>query len=252
MSGETVIVSAPATPPLTPAEKPNPLGEFKSVEELAAAYQALVAKSSVPSQSPPAPADTASGDAAGSTEQNKESTEGGEGAAAALEQRGLDIAEFNAEFATTGGLSEASYEKLAKVGITKDIVDSYIEGQKLRGAQQSAGLLSELGTDRNTFESAKQWAISNMPPEQLQVYDSLVVQGGAQARMAVNDLLMQYQKANPVAPGEPTRITGNRSANTVTGYSSLREMAADQALPKYKTDPTFRAQVEARARASTF
>jgi hypothetical protein len=245
----TTIITAPASAPIPPTEPANPLGEFKSVEELAAAYQALAAKSVTP-VAPPVGAQGGT-DAAGS-EAPKETTEGGESAAAALEQRGLNIQEFSTEFAEKGELSPESYEKLAKSGIPQDIVDSYIEGQKLRGEAQSSALLSQLSTDRNTFDAARQWAASNLSPEQLQVYNGLVAKGGLEARMAVNDLLIQYGKANPVSPSEPARITGQRTAATVTGYSSIREMAADQAKPAYKTDPAFRAQVEARARASSF
>jgi hypothetical protein len=247
----TTIVTAPATAPITPPEPMNPLGEFKSVEELAAAYQALVAKSAVPPEAPPVVPADASAAAAGS-ETPKDTTEGGDGAAAALEQRGLNIQEFSAEFAEKGELSPESYDKLAKNGIPKEIVDSYIEGQKLRGAAQSSALLNELSTDRSTFDAARQWAASNLSPEQLQVYNGLVAKGGLEARMAVNDLLIQYGKANPASPADPTRITGQRPAAQVTGYTSIREMSVDQANPKYKTDPAFRAQVEARARASTF
>lgn len=253
MSGATIVTAAASDAPAPAAstQPANPLGEFKSVEELAAAYQALVAKSAAPVATQEGEQEGAA--AASSVDENTKPTEGGEGAAAALEQRGLNIQEFDTEFAEKGELSPASYEKLEKVGIPKNIVDDYIEGQKLRGEAQSQAILNELRTDRNTFDSARQWAASNMSPEELTVYNDLMRQGGPQARMAVNDLLIRFSNsAAAPAPAEPNLISGRQVPASVQGYSSIREMSLDQAKPEYKTDPAFRAKVEARARASTF
>ena len=96
-----------------PKERPSWLPEkFGSVEDMAKAYAELEARQSGKREAAPVEAPAVQADQAE--------------AAKVLSDKGLDFGAFSNEFAESGELSEASYEKLAAAGLPKGMVDQYI------------------------------------------------------------------------------------------------------------------------------
>ena len=113
-------------------DRPEWLPEkFNSAEDLAKAYSELESKLGQPKE----------------TTQNESKAEqpSDNDVAQELDSRGLDLQEFSSEFSEKGELSQDSYEKLEKAGITRNIVDQYIDGQQALAAQYESDVMSIAG-----------------------------------------------------------------------------------------------------------
>ena len=131
------------------------LGKFNNAEELAKAYtelqKKLGEKPAAEDDSDPddLPSD-ATEDAEPSEQQEPEDeTTTEDEVKEELESRGLDFDEFTAEYETNDGLSDASYEKLEKAGISRAVVDQFIEGQEAVRELTRNAVFAEAGGEAN-------------------------------------------------------------------------------------------------------
>jgi hypothetical protein len=216
------------TPP--PEDRPQWLPEkFKSPEDMAKAYAELEAKlgqgKPAEPQVPPEPAKATPEDA------DK-----------ALQDKGLNLQDFSKEFSEKGELSAESYEKLAKAGYDKNLVDQYIEGQRARAAQFESGIKSEVGGEQ-AYVDMVTWAKANLSPSEIDAYNAAVSTGNSdQAKLAALGLKMKFEKANG---SDPQRLlSGQNSAQTSDVYESVAELKEAMKDPRYKNDPAYRAKVQ--------
>ena len=162
-----------------------------------------------------------------------------------VSSKGLDFAELNSEYAENGSLSEATYKKLADAGITKETADAYIAGQEALAQQNVAKLQNSIGGESN-FNDMISWAADNLSESEKVTFNNMV-SNEASAEFAIKGLYARYQ-----AEAEPRLLDGNVGATSNRGYMSQREMMADMASPKYRTDPAFRKMVEMKVARSKF
>lgn len=214
-----------------PADRPEWLPEkFKSAEDMAKAYSELETKLGAPK--PPADAPTVA--PADATEADVEK---------ALAPAGLNLQDFNAEFAEKGGLSTESYDKLAKAGYDKTLVDQFIEGQKARATQFEGSIKSEVGGDE-AYEAMVTWAKSNMSPGEIDAYNTAVGTGKADnAKLAALGLKAKYDKANGA---DPQRLLGGQASGSADVFESMAQVTAAMKDARYKEDPAYRAKVQAK------
>lgn len=220
-----------ANPPSDPPteDRPQWLPEkFKSPEDMAKAYAELESKLGKPADPTP-PADPANPPPA-----NQVADE--------LANKGLNLQDFSAEFATKGELSAESYDALEKAGYPRNYVDQYIEGQKAQAALYESEVKSIAGGDKG-FNEMVEWAKANLTPQEIQAYNSAIDSGNAaQAKLAVQGV---HSKFSAARPNEPSLFTGNTaSAQSSDVYESIAQMQKDMAHPDYAKDPAFRAKVE--------
>jgi hypothetical protein len=220
------------TPPTdTPTEdRPQWLPEkFKSPEDMAKAYAELESKLGKPAE-PKAPEATPPADQ--TTDQVDQE----------LQSKGLNLADFNAEFADKGELSPESYDALEKAGYPRNYVDQFIEGQKARAALYESEVKAAAGGSE-TFNEMVEWAKANLSPAEINAYNAAIDSGDqAKAKLAVSGI---YQRFSSARPSEPSLFKGNTaSAQTSDVYESIAQMQKDMAHPDYAKDPAFRARVE--------
>jgi hypothetical protein len=230
------VDAANATPPAEgtegtpPEDRPQWLPEkFKSPEDMAKAYAELEAKLGQPKAAEPqATPDPTKATAADAEQQ--------------LADKGLNLQDFNTEFAQTGELSAESYEKLAKAGYDKALVDQFIEGQKARAIQFEGGIKSEVGGDE-AYGNMVTWAKANLSPAEIDAYNSAVSSGNVeQAKLAALGLKMKFDKVNG---SDPQRLLGGQnSAATSDNYESVAQLKEAMKDPRYKSDPAYRAKVQ--------
>lgn len=162
----------------------------------------------------------------------------------AVADAGLDMTSLRTEYQTNGQLTQESYDKLAKAGITADVVDGYIEGQKARVQvmQSEAHAVTE---GKEGYEAMIEWAKANATPTEIQAYNKAVnstVQ--SERELAVRGMWSRY--------GADSGNTGNLITNKVNlkggegSYESRAQMMVDMQNPKYKSDPAFRKSVETK------
>ena len=122
-------MEAPAEQPSS--DKPSWLPEkFKSGEDLAKAYSEL--EKAYSGRNPTQEETT--------TEVTKEAVE---------QQTGMSLDPFYDEFAENGSLSEESYDKLNESGLSKELVDSYIQGQMALADQSVSEIQNSVGGENN-------------------------------------------------------------------------------------------------------
>jgi hypothetical protein len=223
--------SGPNAPPGagTAEARPTWLPEkFNTAEDMAAAYSKLESKLGAPAPVvAPAPTDDTPAPAAASD---------------ALSNAGLDMGEFTAEFTKDGGLGEASYEKLAGVGIDKATVDAFISGQQAISNQFTSEVHSSVGGAEN-YTRMTQWAADNLTSGEADAFDAAMDSGNAdQIKLAVSGVSSKFQAAT----NEPNLLTGTSGAGLGGAFSNWDDAYTAMADPRYKESPDYRADIKAK------
>lgn len=206
-------------------ERPAWLPEkFKTPEEMAASYSALEAKLG---------------------EGNEDATKEADKAAAdAVKSAGLDMDALNAEYAEKGELTEDSYKALEAAGISKEIVAQYIAGQEAAVAQATETLLAPVGGQEG-YDAMLGWAADNLSEAEIDTYNSLIESGDQnQMKMAVENLHNKFSADQSNEPGR--QLAGKGSDTGLSKYESTADLMKDMQNPEYRTNPAFRAKVEAK------
>lgn len=161
-------------------------------------------------------------------------------AAKALEEKGLDITTFQAEFDKNGTLAEESYAALEEAGINRATVDAYIAGQKALAVQFQTEVKSIAGGDEG-FSAMVEWAAANADPKDVAAYNRAIDSGDVDAaKLAVAGMFQKFQAARPE---EPALIAGAGGRVTGDVYESRAQIVVDMQDPRYKSDPAFRQKV---------
>lgn len=165
------------------------------------------------------------------------------------ESAGVDYNAAATEFATDGKLSDATYEKLAKAGIDKDLVDNYIEGRQAVQGARDAELLATVGGE-SQFKAMAGWAANGgMTPGEIAAFDRATVEGTKdEAALALAGLKSRYEA---VKGRDPTLLTGTNGHTPSAGFRSRTEMTTAMKDPRYSSDPAYRADVEAKIISAT-
>lgn len=215
----------PETPPA--GERPAWLPEkFKNPEDLATAYAELERKQSAPKPEGEAP----------KPPETPPTTP----------PAGLDFDALGKEWVESGGkLSEASKKALSDKGIPESAVAGHVEGAKAKANALVQEITSLAGNPAN-LAAIYEWAKANMTPAEIAAYDATVSTGDTEAvKLAFGGLQAKYIAAN----GQDPALLGGEGSPTMAGvkpFASKAQVVAAMRDPRYKNDPAYRAEVEAR------
>lgn len=261
--GEPVVV-APETPALPSDGGPAGgllAGKFANAEELAKGYSnlatllgkqgklddaqlaALVAKLPAPAPAPAA-APVTPVPAAAAPAPNPLQID--PAAVTAIESAGLKIEDMNAEYAKDGKLSDASMAKLEKVGITKEIVSAFIDGQESIRKSVETRAYSQVGGEEK-YTQMVGWAKTGFTPEETAAFNAAVIGTPAAQALAIAGLKSKYEAA---AGSGPALVRGNAAGGSGGGYESDAQIRADMKDPRYQKDQAFRDAVRAKVSRS--
>ena len=164
--------------------------------------------------------------------------------------------ELNKEFEEKGQLSTEAIDKLSEMD-TKDLIASYLKYQTIASEQAREGLQNQeainaikasVGGDE-AYSEMITWAAQNLPPEEINDYNSITNSGNATAiKFAVESLSTKYRNAEGF---EAPLVTGRKADSSVKPYRSQAELARDISDIRYSQDPAFRQDVEDRLSRST-
>ena len=220
-------------------ERPEWLPEkFKSPEDMARAYSELEKKLGQ-----------------GTTEeQAAETTEDNEGDVQDDKPDDNENADYNAVvvdaskefFENDGQLSEETYEKLAKAGLPKELVDSYAAGQQAL-LQSEEGEIKSVANGQ--FDAMAEWANDNLEQEEIDAFDDIVTTGTKeQAKFAVKSLYDRYTQANG---SSPRLVQGAVTGGSTMPFKSMQELARAQSDPRYKSgDKAYHEEIDRRLSVS--
>jgi len=219
-------MEAPA--PATNEEKPSWLPEkFNNAEELAKAYGELekaYSSKEEPQQETP--------------QQTKENVE---------KQTGLNLDPFYKEFADSGNLTQESYDKLSQAGLSKELVDSYIEGQQAVADLSVSSVYNSVGGEES-YNQIVGWATENLSDTEIKTFNNTIENGTPdEAKFYIKSLESRYQLANGV---EPNLVQGNRPSIASDTFRSSAQVLEAMNDPRYESDPAFRDDVARRIKNS--
>ncbi len=218
-NGEGIEVREPKTEMQTSENRPEWLPEkFSNAEELAKAYGALEKEFSARPKEDAKPAEET---------KTVEAPQGG-------------LEKFYNEFAENGELSEKSYGELAKQGLDKTLVDSYIEGQKLI-SDTNTKQIQDVAGGQEQYNELVQWATTNLSDAEVKVFNDMVEGGDIEtAKFAVQGL-MSKAGANPK---QPSLFEGTSDAVSKDAFQSVAQVTEAMNDPRYEKDPAYRKMVE--------
>ena len=163
----------------------------------------------------------------------------------AVDEAGLDMDALSKEYAESGELSKESLEALSKVGITEDMVQSYITGQEAQAAAAQKELLEPIGGDIEAYNKLTAWAGDNLSDAEVDEFNSVLATGNPSAvKMAIRDLSAKYEGVNGTEPGR--QLSGKPNISGAAVYESTADLMKDMSNPEYAKNPAFRAKVEAK------
>ena len=224
-NGEGIEVREPKTEMQSSEDRPEWLPEkFSNAEELAKAYGALEKEFSARPKEEAKPA-----------EQKTEEAP----------QQGLD--KYYEEYAEKGELAETSYSELAKLGLDKTLVDSYIEGQNLI-SDTNTKQIQDIAGGKEEYTELVNWATDNLSDAEVKVFNDMVEGGDIEtAKFAVQGL-MSKAGANPK---QASLFEGTSDVVSKDAFQSVAQVTEAMNDPRYETDPAYRRQVEEKIGRST-
>ncbi len=261
---------APQTPPVAAPESNAPANVEKALAdtkaELTRVQQELAALKKAPADAPTdAPATAPEGQATDTPAEPKPGEEpkadAGEtpeqkAAADAVKAAGLDVSPWQAEFESTGNVSEEGRAKIAE-GLkslfgedARRVVDQFIDDRKVVLANQEAELM-KAGGGPDGYKEMIAWAAKSLPKAEADLFDATVSSGDVNAALfAIRGLRSRFEAENGK---RPSLISGNVApATDDAGFASRAEMTAAIADPRYAKDPAYRSRIEQRILKSSF
>ena len=218
-NGESVNISQPEnlTQSSDQQTRPNWLPEkFKSAEELAKAYGELEKKMSAPQQEEQ-PVE--------SVEENTEPEE--------VQQ--LD--KYYDEFIENNQLSEKSYEELDAMGLSKDLVDGYIAGQKALADNDVSEVQKVVGGQDN-YAQLLDWSAKNLSPQEKDAFNDTIDNGSTeQVKIAVLGL-MSKAGMSPNS-NQQNLFEGDVNVTNTDTFGSVAQVTEAMNDPRYAKDPAY-------------
>ena len=159
-----------------------------------------------------------------------------------------------------GTLNDEMYDTLGKAGLSKTLVDSYLEGVRQKAGYETANAaeaapvlndqeISEvkaIAGGEKGYDELMSWASDNMSDADAANFDEVVETGNkAAVTFAVKALMGQYEDA---VGRDSNLITGKKS--TTETYRSMAEVVRDMNNPLYDNDESYRDDVRRKLEAS--
>ena len=163
-------------------------------------------------------------------------------------QEEIKVEDFNKyfeEFQEKNEISEDSYKELQeKHKLPKEVVDAYIEGQRLiqeNSNKQAEEEVLEVIGGRENYNEVVDWASKNLSKEEIEEFNELV-SNPTTSKLAVKNLYLQYKSNNTEKPNGKL-INGNSNIKNGEFYQSREEWISDMKNPNYHRDAGFRQKV---------
>lgn len=155
-----------------------------------------------------------------------------------------DFKKYEEAYLSQGTLTDDHYKELEGKGLSKEIVDLYIEGAKAREQLYSQQIFNVAGGEE-AYNELITWASQNLDVATATRLNEDLMSGSIdRAKFAVETL--QLRKGTP-----PRRVEGNSAASgDIKAYRSKTEWQKDVRDPNYGKDKKFTAMVDAKFIAS--
>ena len=156
------------------------------------------------------------------------------------------IADASKEYAEKGELTDTTYDALAKVGLSKEMVNEYIEGQTAIRTTLTDAAHGPFEGNAENYEKAADWAASALSDDEIAALDvQLTSRNPALVKQGAIALQAKYAAQADV---DPLLTIHGDGGTGVTGsyFKSSAEMKAAMSDPKSITDATIRAVADGK------
>ena len=159
---------------------------------------------------------------------------------------GISLDNYYNEFAEKGELSDDSYNQLESQGLSRELVDSYIEGQSAIADGHVTQIKSAAGSNAD-YEKITSWAAQNLGEAEVNTFNNIVENGSVEeAMMAVSGLKARYDNS----VGVPPNLLQGQQAQPTSAFQSTAEIVAAINDPRYQVDTAYRKTVEEKIKRS--
>jgi hypothetical protein len=224
----------------------NYAGKFKSAEDLEKAYLELQKKLGQK--------DTDESPSDEETESDESPSEEAEAPEELSPEKETLLKASEEYYSNNNQLKPETLQKLKELPSEK-LIEAYLELQKntqpvaakpLADAD-AQNIVKSVGGEE-AYQQTLAWAAENLKPEEVAAYDNVVNSGNKDAIFfAVQALNQRYKDA---VGFEGQTISGKAVKQTVKGFRSQAELARAISDPRYRNDPAYRLDIEAKLAAS--
>jgi len=158
------------------------------------------------------------------------------------------VADASSEWDEKGELSEDTLKNLEGVGISRDMVQMYLDGMQAVVSNLQTAAYEPFGGVEG-YDAAAEWAAENLTEGEIKAIDIQlqsnnpdIVAAGAQA------LAKRFKEEGNFEPPS-MRGSGNSGPGGAV-YTDRSQMVRDMRDPRYRRDASFRKEVEERIRRS--
>lgn len=171
---------------------------------------------------------------------------------AELKEKGVDINVYRREFERTGGLCDASYAKLEQAGYPRDVVDDFIQGQRVMAESQVKAVKDAVGGEE-AFSRIAQWAAATLSEGEQKAYARILETADPdRITFAVQGLKARYDAANGTDPAVVVSGAAGPGNDGKSRFRSMAEVTTAMSDPRYAGDPAYRQDVEQKFLRSNF
>ena len=152
------------------------------------------------------------------------------------------------EIAANGGVSDETYALLEAKGLSKNMADSYLEGQKAIAEKMKVDLWEPVGGEK-AYTKMLEWAVDNLESNEIKSYDKIMMEGDMETKkLTVQGLSARYHAENPASPKLISGNVGRKgSSNAFESWAQVTEAMRD---PRYDKDEAYRNKIEQRLAVS--
>jgi hypothetical protein len=152
------------------------------------------------------------------------------------------------EYAERGHLSDETFKALEASGLSRDLVERYINGVEASSQQQTESLMSEVGGEAN-YQAMSEWASTALTEDEQEVFNATVESGDNNAAlMAIRGLYARYSSDG----GKALNLyQGDTVGAGVTPFTSTAQVTEAMQDARYGKDPAYRAHIEKRLSVSS-
>lgn len=225
-------------------------GKYNSVEELEKGYRELQQKLSRGETLDESGISESEPEQEVSSESSDPKEIYGEFIGTRFEENGIDFQDMNTRWQATGELQDQDYGQLEEAGFTRDMVDSYLSGLQYRQAQDTELATQEVVSIKNEFGGEAKytemisWASKNLSDAEQKAFNNMIrTPDKEQIRMAIAGVQAKYLAQSNQ---EPRLIGGKAARNVGEKFESTAQVVAAMNDPLYKSDPAYRAKIEAK------
>lgn len=161
-----------------------------------------------------------------------------------LQDKGFDYVKLQEEYNQTGTISQETREELVKSGITDEIIDNYIEGQKAKVEKEIEEISSDIG-GKDGFSTVIDWAGKNLDQAEIQSINA--VRDKNIMKIILKDLKKRMDEKEGITPEYTKGDGGTASVALFQSQAQMMEAIRD---PRHAKDPAYRAEVAKKVAAS--